>query len=81
MNKALLAEIAGWYGMGAILLAYALASFEVIAANGIVFQLLNLTGALGVIVISVRKRVKQSALLNIFWAVVATAALLRIIID
>lgn len=74
----LFAEIAGWYGAVAILAAYALVSFNVISGHSLVFQLLNLTGALGVIVISLYKKVKQSVILNIFWAGVAIVALVRI---
>ncbi len=71
------AEAAGWYGTAAILLAYGLVSFELISANGTVFQLLNLSGALGIIIISVRKNVKQSVVLNVIWAIVALIALVR----
>ena len=80
-KKNLKAEIAGWYGAVAILLAYVFVSFELIAANGAVFQLLNLTGAIGIIIIAVHKNVKQSVILNIFWAGVAIVALLRLLIN
>lgn len=78
-KKNIKAEIAGWYGAVAILLAYTLVSFELIAASGTVFQLLNLTGAIGVIIASSYKKVKQSVVLNIFWAGVAVVALLRLL--
>ena len=80
-KKNLKAEIAGWYGAVAILLAYILVSFELIAANGAVFQLLNLTGAIGIIIIAAYKNVKQSVVLNIFWAGVAIVALFRLFIS
>lgn len=80
-NKNLKAEIAGWYGAVAILLAYILVSFELIAANSAVFQLLNLTGAIGIIIIAAYKNVKQSVVLNVFWAGVAIVALLRLLIS
>ena len=70
------AEIAGWYGTIAIVLAYILVSFKAVPANGVVYQLLNLTGALGIITISVVKRVRQPAILNIFWALIAAVALI-----
>ncbi len=79
-NKQLFAEIAGWYGATAILTAYALVSFNVIEGSGLWFQLLNLTGALGIIAISTYKKVKQSIVLNIFWSIVAIVALVRIFI-
>lgn len=68
----------GWYGTGAIVLAYLLVSFQVITSDGAIYQLLNLTGALGIITISVVKRVKQPAVLNIFWAAIAIAALIKL---
>jgi len=70
------AQIAGWYGTTAIVLAYVLVSFKVVTANGVIYQLLNLTGALGIISISLVKKVKQPAVLNIFWALIAVIALI-----
>lgn len=80
MNKRKIAEVCGWYGIGAILVAYALVSFELISADGLIFQLLNLSGALGIIVISLVKQVRQVIVLNVFWAAIAFAALIRIIV-
>jgi len=78
-NKRKLAEIVGWYGAIAIVLAYALVSFKLVSADGVVYQLLNLTGALGIIIISAIKKVRQSVTLNIFWAAIAAIALLQLI--
>ena len=80
MNKNTLAEIAGWYGTAAILLAYTLVSFDIVMSDSVWFQLLNLTGALGIIVIALHKHVKQSVVLNVFWATVAIIALTKILI-
>lgn len=74
-------EIIGWYGALTIILAYALVSFKIIQSDEFVYQILNLTGALGIIVISVVKKVKQSAVLNIFWALIAAIALIGIAIN
>lgn len=79
-GRGLVAEIVGWYGISAILLAYALVSFELIPASGIAFQFLNLTGAIGVIIIALHKNVMQSVVLNIFWAGVAVVAILRMLV-
>lgn len=73
-------EIFGWYGAIAILSAYALMSFNVIPADGWVYQLLNLTGALGVMIISFIKQARQPAFLNLVWAVVALIALIGLAI-
>lgn len=74
------AEVAGWYGTFAIVLAYVLVSFDIISAGGGAYQLLNLTGALGIVAISASRKVRQPLLLNIFWAAIATVALVRILI-
>lgn len=79
--KQLFAESAGWYGAVAILVAYALVSFKIIPGDGLAFQLLNLTGALGILTISLYKKVKQSIVLNIFWGAVAIVAIAAIIIS
>ena len=73
------AEIIGWIGMVAILLAYALVSFKIISSSGYAYQLLNLVGAVGIIVISVVKKVRQSEVLNIAWAVIALVAIIGLI--
>lgn len=77
-KKQLFAEIAGWYGAIAIFVAYALVSFHVLLSDGLIFQILNLTGALGVLIIAAYKNVKQSVVLNIFWAAVALVAIANI---
>jgi len=79
-TKQLLAETAGWYGTVAILSAYILVSFNVISGNSVPFQLLNLTGALGIIAIASYKKVTQSIVLNIFWGIVAVVAIVKILV-
>lgn len=66
--------------MAAILLAYVLVSFSVIKSDSVAFQLLNLTGALGIAVISLRQKATQPAALNLIWAVVAAVALIKLVI-
>lgn len=77
-KKQLSAEIAGWYGALAILTGYTLVSFEIISSDTLLFQLLNLTGALGIIAIAAYKKVAQSIVLNIVWSVVAIIAIINI---
>lgn len=77
-TKNLLENIVGWYGMTAIVGAYALASFHLVTPDGIFYQLLNLTGSLGILVISLSKKVYQSVVLNFVWTCIAIAALIKI---
>lgn len=74
-----LIETVGWYGTAAILLAYALNSFKVIDAGHLAYQILNLTGAVGIVVVSYVKGAKQPATLNVVWAVIAAIAIIQII--
>lgn len=69
----------GWYGMGVILVAYTLVSFDILQANSLVYQLMNLTGAFGLLVIALTKKDYQPAILNMVWSIVAIAALIGLI--
>lgn len=71
----------GWYGVAAILVAYLLVSFNVIAAKSFGYQLLNLTGAIGIIVEALTKKDVQPAVLNAVWAVIALLAIVRLVLE
>ncbi|MFA6105456.1 MAG: hypothetical protein WC725_02535 [Patescibacteria group bacterium] len=75
-----ISEIIGWYGTAAILLAYALLSFGVLSSNNIFYQLLNITGALGLVIISFRKKTYQPGILNIIWSIIAAIAIIKMFI-
>ena len=79
MNKHTFLETFGWYGMLAVLAAYALVSFGLLSSGNIWFQVLNLTGALGITLISFYKKTYQPAILNFIWAIIALVALIKII--
>ena len=80
MNKKIFDEIIGWYGAIAIILAYALLSFNIIVSKSIVYQLLNATGAIGIVYISFKKKAYQPGVLNIIWTIIAIVAIIRILI-
>jgi NADH:ubiquinone oxidoreductase subunit 6 (subunit J) len=73
-------EIMGWYGAAAIVGAYALTSFGILTSSNIWYQLINLTGALGIAVISFSKKAYQPAVLNILWIIIAIIALVRMVL-
>lgn len=70
-------EIFGWYGMAAVISAYAMLSFGYLQPTDVLYQFFNATGSLGLILISLHKQAFQPAALNVIWIVVATLALLR----
>lgn len=80
MNKKVAAEIVGWYGAAAIVVAYALVSFKVIHTESYVYQVLNITGAFGIVIISLIKKAAQPAVLNMLWIVIAAAAIVSLTI-
>lgn len=77
MNKII--EIFGWYGAIAIVTAYFLVSFSYIESTGIAYQILNATGALGIALVSLHKRAYQPGVLNMIWAAIAVAAIVKIL--
>ena len=78
MNKTFI-NILGWYGTLAIVVAYVLVSFSFISSNSLLFQILNGTGAIGIVVISLYKKAYQPAVLNIIWTLVALIAIVSIL--
>ena len=76
--KNTLTEIAGWYGVVAIVSAYALSSLGFLAVQDTTYQVLNRTGAIGVVLDALDDKNYQPAVLNIIWAIVAVLALIGV---
>lgn len=74
----LLIEIIGWYGTVAIVGGYALNSFNIIGSNSLTYQILNLTGAIGIVALSLSKKAYQPATLNAIWTIIALIAIVKI---
>ena len=72
-------EIWGWYGAVALLVAYALSSFHFLNSDNVWYQFLNLTGASGIVAVSLLKKAYPPAALNFVWLIVALIALSGII--
>ena len=72
-------ETFGWYGAVVTLLAYALISEGFFCANNIWYQLLNLTGGIGLTAIASYKKDYPLIALNAIWAIIALAMIVKII--
>jgi hypothetical protein len=72
-------EVYGWYGTIAIISAYILVSFSIIDATNIWYQILNVTGALGIVLVSFHHKNYQPGVLNIIWTLVASIAILKML--
>lgn len=73
-------EACGWYGIVAILVAYAFLSLGILESNQLSYQVLNLTGGMGIVVDAVADKNAQPAVLNIIWSAFALIAIVRILI-
>ncbi|MFH1182016.1 MAG: hypothetical protein V1702_03590 [Candidatus Woesearchaeota archaeon] len=80
MKQKIIDETIGWYGTCAIMVAYSLVSFNVLSPLTFLYQILNFTGALGIVYISLKKKVYQPGVLNIIWAIIAAIAIIRLFI-
>lgn len=76
----IITETFGWYGVVAIVGAYALLSFGIITSDSLLYQGLNLTGAIGIVVDALDDKNTQPAVLNIIWATIALIAIVNIFI-
>lgn len=70
----------GWYGVLAIIGAYALVSFGLVGSHSLGYQLLNLTGAAAILTEAYSKKDYQPVVLNILWSLIAVVALAQIIL-
>jgi len=72
-------QILGWYGVVAILSAYALNVFSLTNSSGALFLWLNLTGSAGIVVVSWHKRDFQPLVLNGIWLLIAGLGLIQLL--
>lgn len=74
----LFVEIIGWVGAAAVLIAYGLNSTGKMKADSVVFQVLNLVGAVFLIVRTWFDQSWPSMIINIVWTIIAIIGLIRI---
>jgi hypothetical protein len=73
----ILAMIAGWIGALLLLTAYFLVSIRRLAGNGVLFQLLNIAGSVGLAAAAIAGGVWPSVALNVVWIGIGVVILLR----
>lgn len=78
MDKKIYSQAFGWYGTIAIIVAYYMTSFGILDVQSIAYQLLNITGALWIVVISYIKSAYQPMILNLVWFIIGLIALLKL---
>lgn len=70
-------DVIGWIGSGAILLAYALNSYQKIRSDSIVFLACNLIGGGLLMAYTYYKDALANTFLNLVWVIVAVSALIK----
>lgn len=76
MNRIII-DLFGWAGAFEVLLAYFLISLNKIESKSYKYQLLNLTGAIFLIINTLYIKAYPSAFVNVVWVGVALYALLK----
>lgn len=71
-------EISGWIGMICILVGYFLISNQKVSAQSKSYQVINLVGAIGLIINAIGYGSWPFVGLNIFWAIIALKSLINI---
>ena len=77
--KNIVIEMLGWYGMAAVFGAYAMTTLGYIAPGGMAANLLNLTGAVGIVVVTVKHKAWPSAVLNMLWTIIGLVGIARLL--
>ncbi len=76
--KQLIYEILGWIGTFLVLSAYLFVSFGWLDGESVLFQLMNIFGSFGLLAIALSKKVYQSVVVNVVWATIGIAALVKL---
>ena len=75
----LIIDILGWVGSIEVVAAYGLNSSQRIKSDSLSFQLLNLTGAIFLIINSIYKQAYPFTFINSVWTVIAIVAIVGIL--
>lgn len=73
-------ETLGWIGSIEILMAYGLISFQKLKTDSVIFQALNFTGGIFLIVNSIYHEAYPFTFINSIWVIIALPALVKIVL-
>ena len=71
------AQIVGWIGAFLVVLAYFLVSYKKVQGDSMVYQLMNLVGAIGVGINTSYQEAWPSFAIQIVWGIIAIVALVK----
>lgn len=75
----LIFDITGWIGSFAVVLAYALNSYQKIKSDSYLFLFLNIIGGLCLIAYTAFYSAFANTFLNIVWVIIAIPALIKLV--
>jgi len=70
-------RIFAWSGAVALPLAYGLQAFEVLGP-GMIYYVINLIGAIGLIVLSLRRKMPSVGFMSLVWTILSIIAIVRL---
>ena len=73
-------QVIGWIGMILILAAYFLISFDILTVHNIWYQLMNIVGSFGLVLVAFGRKDWQPMVLNIVWILIAAISLIKLIL-
>ncbi len=71
----------GWGGTILIVGAYALTSFSALSSTSLIYQVMNLAGAIGIVIDTHFRKDEPPEVLNIVWSVIALLAIFKIVLS
>ncbi len=77
MDIKILIDTIGWTGSGLVVLAYGLVSTNRLKGNSIIYQLINLMGAIFLLINTLYFGAYPSSFTNIVWITIALVAIVR----
>jgi hypothetical protein len=78
LPKNTVAEAFGWLGSSMLLGGYALLSLGIVDSSSLLYHSMSLIGGAGLAVVTFRHRAFQSVVVNIFFTILASVAIIRL---
>jgi hypothetical protein len=75
-HRLLIGDILGWIGAASIIGAYLLVSSGVVVAQSYPYQIMNIIGGSGLLVLGITRRAYPSVTTNIMWVVIGVFAVI-----
>lgn len=80
LPRSSVAELLGWLGAAAILIDYALLSFDILDGSSLIYHLIFILGSAGLVVVTYRHRAFQSVVVNLIFITIGIVAVIRIVL-